>query len=95
MTAKVTLVNKMENWKSEIFEITEKDSFQSVKHHFSPKQETQWSVNCRIRLMRLAIIKRASQDEEQNQTTLGTNINYIQNFMFISLKKANVLIRSK
>ena len=37
----------------------------------------------RIRLMRSAIIKKASQDEQQNQTALLTNINYIQNFIFI------------
>ena len=31
--------------------------------------------------MRSAIIKTASQDEEQNQSTKTTNISYIQNFM--------------
>ena len=39
----------------------------------------------RIRLMRSAIIKKAGQDEQQNQTTKTTNINYIQNF--VNLKK--------
>ena len=36
--------------------------------------------------MRLVIIKKASQDEQQNQTTITTNINFNQNFMSI-LKK--------
>ena len=31
--------------------------------------------------MRSAIIKKASQDEQQNQTTITTTKNYIQNFM--------------
>ena len=38
---------------------------------------------CRIRLMRSAIIKKASQDEQQNQTIsnqIKTNINYIKNW---------------
>ena len=35
--------------------------------------------------MRSAIIKKASQDEQQNQTTT-TNINYIQKFMSIIKK---------
>ena len=39
----------------------------------------------RIRLMSSAIIKKASKDEQQNQST--TNINYIKNFMSISKKK--------
>ena len=34
-----------------------------------------------IRLIRYAIIKKASQDEQQNQTTTTTNINYIRKFM--------------
>ena len=33
--------------------------------------------------MRSAIIKKASQDEQQNQSTKTTNINYIQNFKSI------------
>ena len=33
--------------------------------------------------MRSAVIKKASQDEQQNQSTKTTNINYIQNFMSI------------
>ena len=37
--------------------------------------------------MRSAIIKKASQDEQQNQSTKTTNINNIQNFMYI-LKKS-------
>ena len=36
--------------------------------------------------MRSVIIKKASQDEQQNRTTITTNINYIPNFMS-SLKK--------
>ena len=35
--------------------------------------------------MRHTNIKKASQDEQQNQTT--TNINYIKNFMFILKNK--------
>ena len=31
--------------------------------------------------MRSVIIKKASQDEQQNQTTIKTKINYIQNFV--------------
>ena len=31
--------------------------------------------------MRSAIIKKASQDEQQNQSTITTNIIYIQNFI--------------
>ena len=30
--------------------------------------------------MRSANIKKASQDDQQNQSTITTNINYIQNF---------------
>ena len=42
---------------------------------------------CRITLMRSAIIKKASQDEQQNKISQQkTNINYIQNFMSV-LKK--------
>ena len=33
------------------------------------------------------IIKKACQDEQQNQTKIATNINYIQNFMSIFFKK--------
>ena len=40
---------------------------------------------CRINLMRLAIIKKAIQDEQQNQTTITTKIKYTQNVM--SIKK--------
>ena len=35
--------------------------------------------------MRLAIIKKASENEQQNQAKLSTNINYIQHFMSIVL----------
>ena len=43
--------------------------------------------------MRTAITKRANQDEQQNQTTITTNFNYIQNF--VQLKKTNLLAKSK
>ena len=46
-----------------------------------PTLITQWSKKCRIKFMRSVIIKKANQDEQQNQTTIITNINYIQNFM--------------
>ena len=39
------------------------------------------SQECCITLTRSAIIKKASQNEKQNQTTIATNINYIQKFM--------------
>ena len=48
-------------------------------------QITQWSKSFII-LRRSAIIKKASQGEQQNQSTITTNINYIQHFMSI-LKK--------
>ena len=35
---------------------------------------------CGVRLMRSAIIEKASQDEQQNETTITTNNYYIQNF---------------
>ena len=44
------------------------------------------NLKCRIRLIRSAIIKKASQDGQQNQTTITTNNNYIQNFVHF-LKK--------
>ena len=42
---------------------------------------------CSTRLMRSAIIKKASRDEQQNQTTITTKINFLQNFMSIFLIK--------
>ena len=42
--------------------------------------------------MRCANIEKASQDEQQNQTT--TKINYIKNFMSV-LKKQNLITKSK
>ena len=36
--------------------------------------------------MRSAVIKRASQDEQQNQSTIITNINYIQNLVHLKTK---------
>ena len=36
--------------------------------------------------MRSAIIKKASQEEQQNQTTITTNFNSIQNFRSIFIK---------
>ena len=37
-----------------------------------PTQITHWSKKCRIRLMRSVIIQKASQDKQQNQTTITT-----------------------
>ena len=51
-------------------------------------------VKTRIRLMRSAIIKKARQDEQQNQTTT-TNINYIQNFMSSFFLKKNFTTNSR
>ena len=42
--------------------------------------------------MRYADIKKASEDERQNQTTT-TNINYIKNF--VRFKKQNLITKSK
>ena len=43
-----------------------------------------------------AIIKKASQDEQQNQATITTSINYIQIFMSIFfLKKAKLISKVK
>ena len=42
--------------------------------------------------MRNANIKKASQDEQQNQTTT-TNTNYIKNF--VRLKKQNLITKSE
>ena len=39
--------------------------------------------------MRCANIKKASQDEQQNQTTATTKINYIKNFMSVLKTKLN------
>ena len=52
------------------------------------KANTSVELKNRIRLMRSAIIKKAMQDEQQNQTKT-TNINYIQNFMSISKQLKN------
>ena len=57
------------------------------------KQMTRWSEKSCTRLMRSAIIRRASQDEQQNQTKT-TNINYMQNLCPRFLKK-NLITRSK
>ena len=43
--------------------------------------------------MRYADIKKASEDERQNQTTT-TNINYIKKFMSL-LKKQNLITKTK
>ena len=40
-----------------------------------PTQINNWSEKCPTRLMRSVIIKKASQDEQQNQTRTTTNIN--------------------
>ena len=59
-----------------------------------PKQIFQWSKKCRIRLIRSAIIKKASQVEHQNEITITTNNSYIQNFMSIfSYKKLNKMVK--
>ena len=45
--------------------------------------------------MRSANIKKASQNEQQNQTTITTNINYIQNSVhFKNIKFSKVKIAS-
>ena len=58
-----------------------------------PTQITQWSKKCLISLMKSVFSKRASPDEQQNQTTMTTNINYNKfNFMsifFLKKKLAN------
>ena len=59
-----------------------------------PTQITQWSKKCDKRLMRSAIIKIARQEEQQNQTTITTNINYIQNFMSFEKKLEKLKIAS-
>ena len=46
-----------------------------------------------IKLKRYANIKKASQDEQQNQTTT-TNINYIKK-LYVRFKKQNLLTMSK
>ena len=57
-----------------------------------PTQITQWSKIFNIRVMKSVITKKASQDEQQNQTTITTNINYIQNFVYY--KKHNNKLES-
>ena len=54
-----------------------------------PTQITQWSKKCCNRFLRSVIIKKASQDQQQNQTTITTNINYIQNFVHLKKKLTN------
>ena len=52
---------------------------------------------CHTRLVRSAIIRKASQDEKQNQTTItlkNNKKNYLQKFMSICFKK-KLLARSK
>ena len=56
-----------------------------------PTQITQWSKKCCIKFMRSLIIKKASQDEQQNQTTKTTNIN---SKLYVHLKK-HLLTSSK
>ena len=48
-------------------------------------EKKQW----RIRLMRCANIKKASQDEQQNQTTATTKNNYTKNFISVLKTKLN------
>ena len=49
----------------------------------SLKQITVVEWKWRIRLMRCANIRKSSQDEQQNQTTATTKINYIKKFMYL------------
>ena len=51
------------------------------------KENNCGGVKWRIRLMRCANIKKAIQDEQQNQITATTKINYIRNFMSVIKKK--------
>ena len=44
--------------------------------------------------MRYANIKKAGQDEQQNQTTTTTNINYIKNFMTVLKTKLNIKVKT-
>ena len=54
---------------------------------------TQWSKKRCIRLMRLTIIRKASQDEQQNQTKT-TNFNNIQNLCpLFFLKKISTKVK--
>ena len=48
-------------------------------------QRTQRGKKCRIRFMKLVVIEKASQEKQQNQAILTTNINYIQTI--VHLKK--------
>ena len=43
--------------------------------------------------MRYADIRKVSEDEQQNQTTTTTNINYIKKF--VRFKKQNLITKSK
>ena len=56
---------------------------------YPPKQITQWSKNWNIKLLWYANIKKASQDEQQNQPTTTTNINYIKNYLSALKTKFN------
>ena len=49
---------------------------------------------CCFTLMRSTIIKKASQDEQQNQTTITTNFNYIQNLCPIKKKLQKIKVAS-
>ena len=46
-------------------------------------------------MMRSAVIKKANKDKQQNQTTITTNINYIQNFKSYFKKKTKLIILTK
>ena len=65
-----------------------------LNEKIAPTQMILWSKKCRVRLMRLASIKKTSQDEEQNQTTIITNIKYNRNFMSILKRIIKVKIAS-
>ena len=58
-------------------------------------QITQCSKKCHTRLMRSAIIKTASQNEQQNQTTVTSKNNYIQNFVSKKLNSKVKIVSDK
>ena len=46
-----------------------------------------------IRLMKCANIKKASQGEQQNQTTATTKFNYVKNFVSVLKTKLNITVK--
>ena len=57
-----------------------------MNERFASKAKSLVEKKRYIRLMRYVNIKKASQDEQQNQTTT-TNINYIKKFMSVLINK--------